>query len=127
MLGKGGMPKLLLNYTNRREIAPLQIADDRKFLAAVKACSMIMLPITKNHKHYKHYFKTAKGSQWKLSGTIPPIVAYERPFLLPNEILGLYRKELPLHVPHRGSEDDNDDFADALSSLLEELLKKKKG
>ena len=123
ILGKGDVPRLLQNYANVTKIETRQIVDDRKFYAAVKACGIIMLPIGKDeNKGYKHYFKRVNGSNWKMSGTIPPIIAFERPFLVPNEILELYRKELPLHVPHRGFEDD-DGFAEALSSLLDELLK----
>mmetsp|Transcript_38924 Transcript_38924/g.94125 ORF Transcript_38924/g.94125 Transcript_38924/m.94125 type:complete len:450 (-) Transcript_38924:207-1556(-) len=124
-LGKGGMPYPLRPYHNLTLFQPNQIGDDRKYYAAERACGMIMLPISRipKGKNYMHYFKSVNGSAWKLSGTIPPIIAFERPFLVPNEILDLYRRELPLHVPHRGFDDlEPNGFAEALSSLLEELL-----
>ncbi|CAJ1945881.1 unnamed protein product [Cylindrotheca closterium] len=127
MLGKGGMPYPLRPYKNKTKFQPNQIGDDRKFYAAERACGVILLPIARiKGKNYVNYFKSPPDSTWKLSGTIPPIIAFERPFLVPNEILELYRKELPLHVPHRGFDDlEPNGFAEALSSLLDELLEMK--
>mmetsp|Transcript_41310 Transcript_41310/g.99519 ORF Transcript_41310/g.99519 Transcript_41310/m.99519 type:complete len:487 (-) Transcript_41310:27-1487(-) len=122
MLGRGHMPPLMAQYKNKTEIKCKQLNDDRKFYAFVMTCGVIVLPITKEGG-YKNYFKSPRGSEWKLSGTIPPIIAYQKSFLLPQELVELYHKELPLHLPHRGYNDETDtSFAEALSSLLEEMI-----
>jgi len=125
MLGKGGMPKLMRDFENKMEIEYKQLDDDRQFYAAIKACGVIILPIAKNDegKMYRNYFKSPPDSEWKLSGSIPPIIAYQKPFVLPQELVELYQKELPMHLPHRGYDDETDTgFSEDLSSLLEELL-----
>jgi len=124
MLGRGGVPKVMKPYVNKTEIVPDQLLDDRSFYAAVKSCGVLLLPIARDESAlYLNYFNTPPTSQKKLSGTIPPIIAYEKSFIVPNELLELYHKELPLHVPHRGFDDESDtSFSEAMSSLLETLL-----
>ena len=124
MLGRGGVPEVMKPHVNKTEIVPDQLLDNRSFYAAVKSCGVFILPIARDESGlYLNYFKSPPTSQWKLSGTIPPIIAYEKSFIVPNELLELYHKELPLHVPHRGFDDESDtSFSEAMSSLLETLL-----
>lgn len=123
MLGRGHMPPLMASFKNRTEVKKgIQMNDDRKFYAMVMACDMIILPIDKEGVG-RNYFKSPPDSEWKLSGTIPPIIAYQKSFMMPQELVELYHKELPMHLPHRGYDDESDTaFAEALSSLLDELL-----
>ncbi|CAJ1945880.1 unnamed protein product [Cylindrotheca closterium] len=122
MLGRGHMPPLMAQYKNKTEIKCKQLNDDRKFYAFVMACDILILPIDKEGG-YKNYFKSPPDSEWKLSGTIPPIIAYQKSFLLPQELVELYQNELPMHLPHGGYDDESDmSFAEALSLLLEEML-----
>jgi len=131
ILGHNGMPKLLKkffqnnnNKTMENSLLDYQLLqDDRKFYAAIQACGVIILPIARDTGFCNHYFKSPPDSKWKLSGSIPPIIAYQKPFVLPQELLELYHKELPLHLPHRGYNDEIDTaFAEALTSLLDDLL-----
>ncbi|CAJ1957765.1 unnamed protein product [Cylindrotheca closterium] len=121
MLGKGGFPNILIPYREQTEMVDEIVGDDREFYATVKACDIIILAISQEHG--QDYFKSIPTSNWKLSGTIPPIVAYIRPFLIPDELVELYRAHLPMQVPHRGYNHANRTaFSEALSSLLDDFL-----
>lgn len=121
MLGKGGFPNVLKPPKAKTEIVDEVICDDGEFYATVKACDIIILAISQ--ECVKDYFKSIHTSNWKLSGTIPPIVAYERPFLIPYELVELYQAHLPMQVPHRGYNHENlTSFSEAFSSLLGDFL-----
>jgi hypothetical protein len=92
------------------------------FYRAEKSCSMIIVLIRKTRQ--ANYFSSpGNKSAFKLSGNIPPIIAFRKPFIVPDEILDLYKNDLPMDVPHASFDDDkNNTFAIALNSLLTEVL-----
>jgi hypothetical protein len=122
MLGKGGLPKELLPFRGLVNMSSEAPPTEEGFYRAVKSCSMIVVLIRKTSQA-NYFLSPGNNSQFKLSGNIPPIIAFRKPFIVPDEILDLYKNDLPMDVPHASFDDDkNGTFAIALNSLLMEVL-----
>ena len=125
LLGKGiTIPKDLQPFQKYVTFKILSPQDDWKFAMQVKTCDVIMLLIKKSEPNNCNYFVSSGNctSKSKLSGTIPQIIAYNKSFIMPNEIVNLYKDYLPLNIPHAGYDDDDDEtFVNAFSSLLTKL------
>ena len=117
LFGKGDMPELLIPFKDSVTILIERHDNDIRFAMEVKSCDVLILLVTKQAN--KDYFLTPLNSMYKLSGTIPQIIAYNKSFVIPDELMDMYQPHLPTHVPHASYDDsDHKSFIVALSTVI---------
>lgn len=123
ILGEGNIPNPIkkLAAVNSDFVLHQSIADHVKFHQAIVECDVIVLLMHKDRGQPDYFM--GKNSKWKMSGSIPPIIAYHKPFVMPDELFEMYKDYLPLDVPHASFSESGDvAIIPALSSVLERLM-----
>lgn len=116
ILGFGHFPEELLEY--KKSITMASIMDYREFHEEVARCGAILLLLSKSKQ--PQYFVTTKSSQ-KLTGALPPVLAYNLPVLMHEELYNLYKADLPANLVYATHNEDLDSFQGAMNMFLEKL------